>query len=110
MNDKEAHNEAKPSKPSSMWGFRVSFLQTRKGTDSKILLWHSNDHNQSHGAIHIHSSARPVYLTGALTKSLEQSRAKLSPIELYQSVIEKGFSKPGQHFYQRSAPTCYCRL
>lgn len=58
------------------------------------MLWHSNDHNPIHGAIHIHSSARPVYLTGALTESLEQSRAKLSPIELYQSVIEKGFSKP----------------
>lgn len=57
---------------------------------------HSKDHNPYHSAIHIQLLAQPFYLIGALTESLEQSRVKLLPIEIYQSVIKIFFSKPAE--------------
>lgn len=78
--------------------------------DSTISMCHSNDHNPYHSAIHIQLLAQPFYLIGALTESLEQSRVKLLPIEIYQSVIKFFFQNRLRSplvVFLSETPSCY---
>jgi hypothetical protein len=69
---------------------RVSFWLTRRGIKIKILLWHSNDHNSFLIVLFtfIYQPAeKALPLSVALTKSLEQSRTKLSPLLIWYKIV-----------------------